>query len=122
MHGNSRNVGVIYYLKENREKWTFRSNGGKLNKIKWESSNEKLKERCDSSHTEKECVTFTQKKRKKCFTQSATIAVFTVNTNGAVPQTDKMFQAGETKEGKEFIETYRGCQELRRFPVRKYYF
>ena len=33
-----------------------------------------------------------------------------------------MFQTGETKMGKEFIETYRGCQELQGIPVRRYYF
>ena len=33
-----------------------------------------------------------------------------------------MFQTGKTKMEKEFIETYRGCQELQGFPARIYYF
>ena len=74
-------------------------------------------------HTRRKSVWHSPRRRgKKCFTQSVKISVFIVNSNGTVPQIDKMFQTGKTKMGKEFIETYRGCQELQGIPVRRYYF
>ena len=63
---------------------------------------------CVTVHTWRKNVLFTLKKEKKCFRQSATIAIFTVNTSGTVPQPDKMLKTGKTQMVKEFIENYRG--------------
>ena len=124
MYGSRpRNIRVMYYLKENKEECTFRSNARKFiwqgHQIKWDSSTEKLKKMCGILHIEKKGDIHPEKKKTSTSDPSTSKKSKKLTVNGTVPQSDTMLQTGKAQTGKKFIETYRSCQELPVFHIRK---
>lgn len=79
----------MYYLKENKEECTFRSNARKFiwqgHQIKWDSSTEKLKKMCGILHIEKKGDIHPEKKKTSTSDPSKSKKSKKLTVNGTVP-------------------------------------
>ena len=116
MCGSPHNVKVMYDLKRNKVGCTFRSNNRKFcwqsQKVKWDGFTRKLKKMCGSRHMEKDS-THPEEREKSVYRQSATFAIFTINTSEIVLQTETILQTGKVQTGRnslKFTKTTRGSK------------